>query len=780
MIFIYETNAEITTGKLGLSFCNKWIKTHVFNSTEKHHINMTFPMIMFQNQSELTDIKNIKCPMLAYIEQLKFFSVDQIVLNNDLDLRHVSKLFSFPANRLKAIVIENSRGFNQNKNDNIYENSYFSYLNDIRLEFYLEEKILRDDDCLRSNFEYGNIFGSLKSLMFAYNIRYSQKICPYLFMNSTVLTELVFSHISNSFLFKNQLIFLYVDNKTEFHTKELYYLKLQVYSDAITRQNINPHIFKNMIVLTIMGNIELIERDLFIYFKKIRYLSLNIQNLRQLLHSSGGVKWLLPLYNDRKVILLEFKQTSSFFNTIYPFPDADLCLFKDFPHENAIYPILNLGETFECSCTILWLLKNDEFFFGKNTQQQMLNFISFYPQLNYNFTTRDCLLKSIECPFELRLNNCVEIEITKEWNIFVGDLGAIHAFKTLQYIIQVYFGPIFSVLGVVTNFVTLLIVSNKKSKKVFKNSMYDHIKINSMFNFSYCLINSFSLINLCIDNQMAFCSSIYKTKFAQYFRIIFTNYLGNILKFSCSVSYIAFSASRFLHSTNTSKTDSRPISHWLNNLNLKKFYSSLFAFSALFSIFKIFQFRENEFYGSYEQGFPFDVYDIRYCSNDLYFSQTFSFNCKFISILNLINNILNHIVFFIVSIIIDIFLLRFTHAEVKRKKQSNFDERIINDTIKMKTKVNRMVLSNGILYFLSHAPEFSIDIFLMVGKKRLDSFCKFEFNCESIREITEAFIMLSMSMQMFVFLKFDKNFKSMFGKVILQKIFPKKISAETK
>ena len=494
MLFTCGINAEITKGKLALTLvCDTWIKAHVSNSTEMHHVNQFFPMIMFQNQSELNAIQNARCPLLGYVEQLKLYPVEQIVLDSDLDLRGVCKLFKFY--RLPAIVIENLRGFNQNvKDTKIYENNYFVYLNDLRFEFHLRGKILSDNECVRSNFEYGNIFGSLKSLLFATNIRYTRKICPYYFMNSTVLTEFVFAHISNSFLFKNRLLFLPADNKTEFHTKELYYLRLQVYSDVITCQNINTQVFKNLIYLVIGGNIELIQSDLFMYFKKIRYLSLNIQNMKQLLHSSGGVtwlKWLSALDNQKipqkKVILLEFRQTESFFNTIYSFPDADLCLYKDFPFENAVYPILNLGKTFECSCSILWLLKNDELFFGKNTRQQMLQFIANYPQLNYTFTTRDCLsLKSMECQFEQRLNNCAKIKnhAQKLNDIFVGDLGAIHGFRTLQYIIQVYFSPLFSVLGVVTNFIVFYVISKKKNKTVFKSLMYAHIKVNAAIKMS--------------------------------------------------------------------------------------------------------------------------------------------------------------------------------------------------------------------------------------------------------------------------------------------------------
>jgi hypothetical protein len=175
MIFISEINTEITKGKLDLAFCDNWIKSHVFNSTEMHHINQTFPMIMFQNQSELNAIQNARCPILGYVEQMKLFSIEQIVLDSDLDLRSVRKLFKFY--KLPVIVIENLRGFNQNLNGTkLYENNFFLFLNDIRFEFHLKGKILSDNECVRSYFEYGNIFGSLKLLLFAIHEKYVHTI----------------------------------------------------------------------------------------------------------------------------------------------------------------------------------------------------------------------------------------------------------------------------------------------------------------------------------------------------------------------------------------------------------------------------------------------------------------------------------------------------------------------------------------------------------------------------------------------------------------------------
>jgi hypothetical protein len=44
-------------------------------------------------------------------------------------------------------------------------------------------------------------------------------------------------------------------------------------------------------------------------------------------------------------------------NEPYTYPDEDYCLFVNFPHDRLIYPILNMGYSFNCTCSIMWLIQ---------------------------------------------------------------------------------------------------------------------------------------------------------------------------------------------------------------------------------------------------------------------------------------------------------------------------------------------------------------------------------------------------------------------------------------
>ena len=112
-------------------------------------------------------------------------------------------------------------------------------------------------------------------------------------------------------------------------------------------------------------------------------------------------------------------------------------------------------------------------------------------------------------------------------------------------ILGVYVRPTFSILGLLTNILSIIIIRNEKSKKSLKNEMYRNIFFSSMFNFIFCLINSLSLINVCIFPPTSFCSSVYKTTQSHYFKIIVTSFLGNTIRICCNVYYILFSLSRF-------------------------------------------------------------------------------------------------------------------------------------------------------------------------------------------------------------------------------------------
>jgi hypothetical protein len=321
-------------------------------------------------------------------------------------------------------------------------------------------------------------------------------------------------------------------------------------------------------------------------------------------------------------------------------------------------------------------------------------------------------------------------------------------------VIEVYGKTFLSILGVITNLLILLILRNGKLKKSFGNIMYSHIFFNSIFNLIYCIFNGFSLINICVFPKSSFCSIYFKTNVAQYFKIVFVLFLGNSIRLCSNFSFIFLSLSRFYVSTSSKSK----IFLKFEKLNLKIFYSIMLSISSLWSLFKLFENKLNESYSTYEFNFPYNRYDSRYCQNlksDLKFLAT---GCKMFPILNLINNIINDVLFVIISFVIDICMLRFVNKNYIHKKEVSQDQKHIKEALAVKIKVKQLIITNGILYFFSHMPQFWSTLLLIVFKKELRYFCFNYYSCTDINQLFEVFGLISISLQFFVYKHFDTNF----------------------
>jgi hypothetical protein len=133
--------------------------------------------------------------------------------------------------------------------------------------------------------------------------------------------------------------------------------------------------------------------------------------------------------------------------------------------------------------------------------------------------------KFLSCNFSQRFENC---EFTQFRTIISNGIQSFTLMiKWFQYIIEVYIRTFLCSIGLITNLITLKVIRNKKHKKNFSNSMYKHIYFNALVNVSFCLIYLFSLINICIFPKTSFCSSIWRTEFAQYLYIYVILFLGN-------------------------------------------------------------------------------------------------------------------------------------------------------------------------------------------------------------------------------------------------------------
>ena len=95
---------------------------------------------------------------------------------------------------------------------------------------------------------------------------------------------------------------------------------------------------------------------------------------------------------------------------------------------------------------------------------------------------------------------------------------------------------------------------------------------------------------------------------------------------------------------------------------------------------------------------------------------------------------------------------------------------------KCKKSVNRMILFNSLIYILSHLPEFTITLLLIVYAEKISNFCQNKFSCDLLNEEAEFFGLISIVCQFYVFKIFDKNFntsfahlKSLLGNLIYRK-----------
>ena len=762
--------------------CDKWTKSYV-HFTKMHFTMTSSAYVYFENMDQL----NISCNQSLYddIYFLGLISTNKnFLLESNFDIRPLLSSFSFIGSSTN-IEFHNLKGFNLNQNNHMtlieqhineidFIDSYFDfYLNDTQL--------ITKELCVRSNFEH-TILNVGEALMFLTSY-YSKNVCPYVFMKST-LKNVTFFEISNSLIYKNQLEFLPIDEWwKEFDSPSIMSLILFVSYEHITSKLINQNIFKNVVIVLLQGNFYDIQVDLFESFKHLKEIYLVADNLEVLF--AQGIAWMNSLNNDvnqslaesmsvhntsvelNRSIYLVFQEDA--FNKFYTYPDEDLCLFKEFPHQQLVFPLIASVDPIPCTCTIFWLVQYAEIYKKYDNR--------FYEDLHERLHVNVC--QEMQCNFTQRLAKCFHKnpkQRTKQG--FFGGTNLVYHLKLLQYIAEVFLQPFFCFIAILTNSLVILTLRNRERniKKHLVSSIYIHIQVNAWFNIVYALIKLTSLMNICIYPRTSFCSDIYKLPMSQFFKIYVVYFLGNTMRLCCNCSYICFSVSRYFLSTSN---PSRLFQHF-QNLNVKLFYSIVLAFNLGLSLFKVFQYKISYNLLSGTGEYPFDGYGVFYCNfpSDLLSFKSFQKKCELFVALNMVNNIFNNILFFFISILIDVGLIRFTNHNLERKKHLfNGEETLeLTQAKKLKEKVNKMIVTNGLLYFMSHAPEFVMALVILVFEKRLSNICLKSISCVELIDITHVFSFISMCFQILIFKKFDSNFCMSLENVLDRTLYKCKIN----
>jgi hypothetical protein len=206
--------------------------------------------------------------------------------------------------------------------------------------------------------------------MFLAEITYTSKVCPYIFRN-TNLKELGLYEITRSLILMNTFEFIDT-NKTNsvvfnMNTQRLEKLILSVAFERISFKMMPKNVFENVKIINLHGIITGIDESLFESFKKLRLLLVNSENFRTFFYQAG-TKWInainsdiklknndnIKQYEDRIVTLVLHDETKPL-KKVYAYTDEDICLFKNFPHLQLVYPVIMIEDQFECSCSLTWL-----------------------------------------------------------------------------------------------------------------------------------------------------------------------------------------------------------------------------------------------------------------------------------------------------------------------------------------------------------------------------------------------------------------------------------------
>jgi len=193
---------------------------------------------------------------------------------------------------------------------------------------------------------------------------------------------------------------------------------------------------------------------------------------------------------------------------------------------------------------------------------------------------------------------------------------------------------------------------------------------------------------------------------------------------------------------------------FFGKLKTKHFFFGYILFACILSFYRLFQYKLNELHFPYSS-FPLEIFDVKHCSI------TFNIMCKIFSTFKLIETIVNDVLIFILNMIIDIFLYSTYSKEIEHKKKlssSNPEE-----LDKKQKDLCKMIIFNGVLYFVSHFPEFLTTLLLnLFPNKKFYNFCTYKFECDIIIENVEVFSLISITCQFYIFLRFNCLFKNSF------------------
>lgn len=682
-----------------------------------------------------------------------------------------------------------------------------------RFEFYLNKTLIKSCDDMNITDNLYSIFqmskGQYQSLLCAYydcepqygdisivNGDFKARLCPLVFKN-TYINILNLFEMMDTFYKRNVLHFTSF-NKTIYINSNIKFLCLiKVENINLDLNLLNPNVFFYMESISIYGPINKINSETFGGFYRLKMVEFLSAHFRKTMHLNG-IEWIKEMnknlhinmsnrddFDFRFLYMKNIRLTCTFYvqeeTMLNVFPDEDFCLYEDFPFDQHILVQQNcFNDTMqitrmEFSCTFLWLTQYYLLYYKMfiRLDYDIVNDATF---INIERTINDTNYNSLisKCNFEKMRNNCKKYTIEPIWERF--DFYLLNkrietALKISSYII--------SALSIVSNLFVVVTILHKENNEAFKDfKHYSYLCANSIFCVLISIIDILSWMTECFYPYEVFCPEIRKLVVIQLFKMVFDECLVTAFRFMCNFTYLSFALNRI--ALIIGNLDNHKFLKFFSDVNVKIYLLVTLLISLGLSVIKYFKYSIN--YDLPENSFPI--------SNELDLSSIYRTkisNDAYI-IINSISDIFNYIVFEIAIFVIDVYLvvlMRRTLDEKMQKlkamiKDAKKLENMITENNTAIKKVIRLAVLNTVISVLFKLPiafmptvnvyaEFYYkDYYSQIIYPNFGRYYLFLLDSgfqNIIIECSDLLYSFSISIQLFIYINFDKKFKMAFKKI---------------
>lgn len=641
--------------------------------------------------------------------------------------------------------------------------------------------------------EYGH-FQTLLYTLILVKPKSTYPICP-LFFRNALIYQLSINYLVKSYYIKNVITFSNYSNTSSTPLRSfITHLEIdESYGIDLDSKLLNPEIFARTNYFTFTSHINSIEKDVFrpFTFEAIYFYSDKLIDVvrRQGIEWTKSINWNIhvDLSNlTAEMVDEKYPHKSVQFGLIetrddflgyerHPITDADFCLFHDFPFEQLVFFMgelpLNISHRenkSSISCISVWLYRYYSILFSRGIS-------SFFDHQKLKL-----LIK--ECNFEERLSLCNKTNLNRK--------NATKKFSTFDFFLVfeltiMIVSLLMSLLGMITNFLTIYVIVHKTNTKILRKKQYVFVCLHCACNFGICLIQLITFINECQYPFGFYCSYVRQFAVIQYVKIVLGEYFNSVCRLLSNFTYLGFSLTRMSRLDTDSAAKLK--------ISVKNFMIACVLASAGLSVCKSLQFDINLHMPEYASPLPFR-------QNRFRFGWMFKPGYVTITIINAIYDLVNYFLFVVVHLFVDVLLVRKLRRliRIKEEKMTKIKlpdaEKTQKENEASKRRVLYMVIINSLFNFITKVPSMITslnDVRVLVAKTTEDMrsslysgyfkfdpfrtdltfrfFCSAEKSCVVFQSFGNCLFLASLC-PIFYFLKyFDKNFQT--G---LEQAFPNK------